>query len=211
MRRLVPLVLLLSTLCADAGAQAAADAPLAPATARAGAAEANMLPASPWTHSSPALEPWGGSDGSVSMLQRRPPTYWLNGGIGVSRRGAAGIVGGSYQFGGNLLSARGAGTVAVFGDELWDLGLLYGRATRPGVVHLSLAAGVGIVGGVRPAGGSIFDPQERIPTTVTLPIELQLFFRPTGILGVGVYGFASLNEEESFGGAAAAVQIGRLR
>ncbi len=147
---------------------------------------------------------------SDAAAQGNPSAYWLTAGLGLGSRGGAGAIGGTYQFGGNLLTLRGAGTIALSGDELWDVGLLYGRATRPGVVHLSLAVGVALVGGVR-REGSLFDPQERIPATIGLPLEIHASLRLLPLLGVGLYGFGNLNGEEPFAGVAAAVQIGRLR
>lgn len=135
-------------------------------------------------------------------------TYWLTAGVGAGTRGLAGVAGAAYQFGGNLLAARGSGTVAFFGDPLWDIGVLYGRATRPGFVHLSVAAGIAAVGGER-REGSLFDPPERIPTTVGFPFQAELTFR-LPVLGVGLIGFGNVNQEESFGGVAAAIQIGRV-
>jgi hypothetical protein len=135
--------------------------------------------------------------------------YWLSTGMGWATRGPAGHLAGTYQFGGHLLSARGAGTIAVFGDELWDLGLLYGRSLVTGVVHASFGAGVGVVGGE--TRESIHGDSESLPTTVGVPLELQLFLRPLPVIGIGLYGFGNVNREESFAGVSAAIQLGRVR
>ena len=34
---------------------------------------------------------------------------------------------------------------------------------------------------------------------VTVPAELQVFWRPTAVVGLGLYGFATLNSTDSFG------------
>jgi hypothetical protein len=163
-----------------------------------------------WEEEPPLTRQWDGpiAAGSASV-QERPGTYWLTAGLGFGTRGGAGALGGSYQIGQNLFSVRAAGTVAFFGDELWDAGVLYGRSLRPGVIHFSLAGGIAAVGGSRRE--ALFDPDERIPTTVGFPVEVQLFFRPLRIVGFGLYGFGNVNREESFIGAAAAAQLGRLR
>jgi hypothetical protein len=155
------------------------------------------------------LEPTSGAEPAGSLPMQSPSrAYGLTAGLGFGTRGGAGVVAGSFQFDRHLLSARASGTVAFFGDELWDIGILYGRAVQTGVVHLSLGAGIAAVGGSHRE--TLFDPGERIPTTVGLPVEAQLFFRPVPVLGVGVYGFGNFNDEESFLGAVAAVQLGRF-
>jgi hypothetical protein len=178
-----------------AGAQAAAGGPEP-------SADRIAPPAGPGA--APLLQPPGGSG-----VQPSSSGYWLTGGVGFGSRGGAAAVGGSYRFGQNLLSARAAGTIAFFGDELWDIGVLYGRANQPSFIHFSLAAGIGAVGGS--GRETLFDPGERLPTTIGVPVEAQLFFRPVPLLGVGLYGFGNVNREESFVGLAAAVQLGRFR
>jgi hypothetical protein len=191
------LVMMLSLLVASVSDAAAQISPVRPSGEAAARERA-------W-HSTP---PSALSRADIPVAQESHSTYWLTAGAGLGSRGGAGVVGGAYQFGRNLLTARGAGTVAFFGDGLWDIGLLYGRASLPGLVHLSLAAGVAAVGGTR-REESLFDPSERMSTTIGLPFEVQLFFR-LPVLGVGVYGFGNINDQESFGGIAAAVQIGRV-
>jgi hypothetical protein len=133
---------------------------------------------------------------------------WVSGGLGWASRGPAGHLAVSYQSGGNLLSARGSGTIAVFGDPLWDLGLVYGRRLVSGGVHASIGAGVGAVGGE--TRESIHGDPEPLATTLGVPIEVQLSLRPVPILGIGLYGFGNVNREESFAGVTVAIQIGRL-
>jgi hypothetical protein len=135
--------------------------------------------------------------------------FWVAGGFGFASRGPAAHVSGTYRSGGNLFSARGAGTIAVFGDELWDVGILYGRSLLAGVVHASAAAGGGLVGGMTREG--VHDDPRPLQRTFGVPIEVQLFFRPLPVLGIGLYGFSNVNREESFTGVTAAVQLGRLR
>jgi hypothetical protein len=143
------------------------------------------------------------------LVQASDSRFWLSAGMGWASRGPAGHLSGTYQLRGNLLSARGAGTIAVFGDELWDLGLLYGRSLVTGAVHTSLGAGVGVVGGE--TRESIHGDSEALPTRFGVPIELQLFLRPLPVIGLGLYGFGNVNREESFAGVSAAIQIGRVR
>jgi hypothetical protein len=155
--------------------------------------------------------------GLPQPVQGRTQSFWINAGVGVGTVDLAAAASASYQFGSSLLSVRTAATgeFELLGpaDELWDVGLLYGRATPPGTFHAALGAGVAVVRGTLRGGGGFGPPEreERIPTTVGLPVELQLFWRPTTILGLGIYGFANANREQSFAGAALSVQLGSLR
>jgi hypothetical protein len=145
----------------------------------------------------------------AGLPRSRRARYWGSAGLGSGTRGAAGHLGASYQTDGTLLSVRAAGTIAVFDDELWDLGIVFGRSLVTGVVHASVGAGAALVRGARRE--SIHDDPEPIPSTVGLPIEVQLSIRPIPVLGIGLYGFANVNREETFRGVTVAVQLGNLR
>jgi hypothetical protein len=183
-----------------------------PLAGQAGPAE--TPPAAARQHSEHTQSPPAGVRAAVRRLVTdalpapTPGRAWVSGGLGWASRGPAGHLAASYQSGGNLLSARGSGTIAVFGDPLWDLGLVYGRRLVSGGVHASLGAGVGAVGGE--TRESIHGDSEPLATTFGVPIEIQLSLRPLPVLGIGLYGFGNVNREESFAGVTAAVQIGRL-
>ncbi|WP_211483060.1 hypothetical protein [Fodinibius roseus] len=140
-------------------------------------------------------------------------SFWINAGIGVGTPGIAGIASASYQFlGSNLLSLRGAITGELFGDELWDIGLLYGRATTAQDYHASISAGLAVMGGSRSSGGLFSDtPREEVSRQVGFPIGGQLFWLPSRFIGLGLSGFANLNGERSFAGLAFSLQIGKLK
>jgi hypothetical protein len=133
-------------------------------------------------------------------------TLWIGGGYG---RGVAGQFEGaeeaftvnvSAQQGHLLLSSRIAAVSSSIFDTSWDLGLLAGLASSPtGPIHMG--AGLGLGYAEPTASRGVF----------TVPVELQLFWRATRFVGVGLYGFATLNGTDSFGGAALAFQLGRLR
>jgi hypothetical protein len=138
-------------------------------------------------------------------------TYWMGLGLGVGSEDLGGQLNGSYQFGANLLSLRTAITVGPFDDGFNDYALLYGRATRPAHsrYHVSAAAGIALVDGCN-SDGFLGGCQDK-PTVVGLPLELQAFWRPGKLVGVGLYGFVNLNSSRSFAGLTLGLQVGRLR
>ena len=137
-------------------------------------------------------------------------TFWFGVGIGAGSEDFAGNLHGSYQFGPNLISFRNAGTAGIFDDGFGDYALLYGRAIKPSGRrhHASAAIGIGLVDGCQ--GGGLGGCQD-VPTVIGLPIEAQLFWRPGSLVGVGLYGFANLNDTRSFAGLTLGLQLGRLR
>ena len=133
--------------------------------------------------------------------QGDPPTsrltFWASAGYGY---GAAGQYAGmeeaasvnlSAQRGRMLLSLRAAGVTSSIFDWSSDIGLLAGLATSPAS---RFHAGAG-PDGIR----------------FTIPAEVQLAWRFAPYVGLALYGFASLNGDDSFGGVTIAVQAGRLR
>jgi hypothetical protein len=139
----------------------------------------------------------------------RRDTFWVGVGLGAGSEDFAGTLNGSYQFGGNLLALRASATAGIFDDGFGDYALLYGRATPPAErYHASAAVGLGIVHGCR--GGGLGGCRD-VPNVVGVPIELQLFWRPGSLVGLGLYGFANFNSQQSFAGLTLGLQLGRLR
>jgi len=146
-------------------------------------------------------------------------TFWVGGGLGLGRlpgaddadrdESLAGSLNASYQFRRHLISARAASAGELFGDNFYDYGLLYGRAVSHETLYVSLATGIAYVDGQRSEG--LFDDPEDVDATVGLPLEAQVYVRPLRFVGIGLYGFANLNQEESFVGATLSVQIGLLK
>lgn len=138
--------------------------------------------------------------------------FWLNNGLGGSTSGFSMVAGFNFQTKRNLISLRGVHAGDLLDDQIWDVGLLYGVSSLAESYHASLSAGLGIVGGTRQSGG-IFssEPDENIPVTVGFPVQVQLFWRPHPVVGFGITGFANMNEEQSFAGIAAGLQIGKLK
>lgn len=146
----------------------------------------------------------------TALQSTKTNRLWVNFGFGPGTMDIAGVVSVSYQFSGsNLLSLRSAVNGELFGDEIWDIGLLYGLATSAHEYHASFSVGVGVIGGSRSEG--LFSPNEQITPQFGIPIEGQLFWRPFRVFGLGLTGFANINFEQSFAGLAFNVQFGRLR
>jgi hypothetical protein len=136
-------------------------------------------------------------------------TYWIGGGLGAGSRDFAGHFNVAYQTGANLFSFRTAGTAGLFSRGFSDWALLYGRATRaPGRYQASVALGVAVADGCE-GGGLGRCPNE--PSVIGFPLETQLFWRPSKGFGVGLYGFADINQLQSFAGVTLGIQLGRLR
>ena len=52
---------------------------------------------------------------------------------------------------------------------------------------------------------------QNVSDVLGVPLELQLFWRPGSLVGLGLYGFANFNSQRSFGGLTLGLQLGRLR
>jgi hypothetical protein len=137
---------------------------------------------------------------------------WVHGGLGEDEGGISGGMSFSYQKGSNLFSIRGVVNeefkLDLWGysgppEAVWDVGALYGRIAKASWGLASISGGVGIVGASEYEGVTSY--------RLGIPVEGQLFWTPTSILGIGIYGFANLNSKKSFIGALACVQIGILR
>ena len=145
-----------------------------------------------------------------STVTRRD-TYWLGAGLGAGSEDFGGQLNTSYQFGANLISFRIASTAGLFDEGFTDYALLYGRATRGAEDRHLFSAGLGVALVDGCTGGSVFSDCRGVSSVVGLPLELQAFWRPGKVVGLGVYGFANLNQARSFAGATVSLQVGRLR
>jgi hypothetical protein len=154
------------------------------------------------------------ADAAASQEQARitrRDTYWLGAGIGAGSEDFGGQLNTSYQSGANLISFRVASTAGLFEDGFTDYGLLYGRATQGAEERhlLAGALGVALVDGCE--GGGIFSDCRDVSAVIGLPLELQAFWRPGKVVGLGIYGFANFNQSQSFAGLTVSLQVGRLR
>lgn len=102
-----------------------------------------------------------------------------------------------------------AGLAELFGDEMWDTGLLYGRGTHTRAYQAWPAIGVGLADGTRSSG--LFGQAHPLASVVGIPVEAHVNWTPASWFGVGVYGFADVKHSQSFGGVALAVELGPLQ
>lgn len=85
------------------------------------------------------------------------------------------------------------------GSSEWFAGGMLGAGSRPSApIRGSIAAGLGVAGG--PVGGN----------DLTVPVELQLGFRLTPVIGLGATGFAAVAGKHQSIGATFGLQLGRL-
>lgn len=146
---------------------------------------------------------------------------WAAVGLGGGRLGGNGglalSAAFSHQRGANLFTLRSAGVVDVLAGLFSgftghsektgasDVGLLYGRARRPGHAFFAVSAGIGVAQVTRDSAGT-----SRQTYHATVPLEAQVAWRPASFVGVFVLGFASLNKGQSFTGITAGMQLGGL-
>jgi len=84
-------------------------------------------------------------------------------------------------------------------NRLEDAGLLVGIATRPSVLHFSVAAGLSAA------------HDNRGQRTLGFPVEAQATWRFLPWAGLGVRAFGVPNDLANYAGISAALQVGRLR
>ena len=140
--------------------------------------------------------------------------YWIGTGAGIgflnhsNEAFLSGAIYASYQPGSHLIGLRSASAGEFFNDSFYDFGVIYGRSMNRNDFFLSIGTGASLAAGKRSAG--LFDDSESVGPIFGIPFELQLFIRPFRFAGVGVYAFANLNREQTFGGAILSVQIGKM-
>ena len=154
-----------------------------------------------------SLAAWGAA--GPARAQDPESSSWLTLGSGLGT-GGTGVSGGfTLKRGAQVASIRVAGTGRTLGGDLWDVGLLYGRAASGDGYLVSLAGGVGMAGGHRRPDPTA--PRERIRSGFGVPLELQGFVRPFRWGGLGLYAYAEISSRATFAGASLAMQLGAVR
>jgi hypothetical protein len=119
-----------------------------------------------------------------------------------------------YQLEHSIISARLIGVTnknptvqkidpAPINYKFSDYGVLYGPMWQSEQIYLSIGAGIGMVRAAYESPASI-----STNTSVSLPLEVQWFWRPTQFAGIGLYTYSSLNFEKHLFGVLLSVQLG---
>lgn len=135
------------------------------------------------------------------------------------------------------IRVSGVSEVNLFGprpdENVWDVGVLFGRQAKGKWAYASASAGLALVGGMRRGertsppfecsgdGGLLgcmleaaFTPVEYAEDpfyTVGIPVELDVGLTFSSRLGLSVTGFADLNPQRTMTGLSVGVVVGRLR
>lgn len=163
-----------------------------------------------------------------SFAQKTPEnnsgSFWFNGGVGSSYFGPSFNWGLSYSYNENIFSARYIKADEFVwgspgGGKSWDdpqmkmreIGFLYGRAQRNGILTLSLSGGLSYIDAVK-RGAKISEKQyEKVNIqTIGLPLELHVRIDITSFLGIGGSCFGNLNSKRSFAGGSLNLYLGRF-
>lgn len=155
----------------------------------------------------------GGSTTLSAQQDRKvpePTLAWVTVGLGGSTEGFAGLGGLDLLVRPHLLSFRLAAVSELFGDEFWDLAILYGRGRHWSRGAATASIGLGLMDGERCRGilGGTCTP---LSSRISLPVAARVSWRALPFGGLGLYGFANLNSEQSFAGAVLTIELGRLR
>jgi hypothetical protein len=144
--------------------------------------------------------------------------WWVNLGAGPANIGTdfamtAGMIY-CYQFEQSVISARMLGATNINPTvqkidptstkyKMADYGILYGPIWHSGCCYMSVSGGIGLV-------RAAYEMPTKITTntSISLPLEAQLFWRPTYFSGIGIYVYTSINFEKSLYGMMLCCQLG---
>ncbi|MBN3035647.1 MAG: hypothetical protein JW861_08680 [Bacteroidales bacterium] len=171
------------------------------------------------------IELWRSSDSSVYHGHDRTGRdhFWINVGMGVSSYGMAGGFSLSWQHKWHLFSFRGVSNeeVSIFGpdpnESAGDFALVYGPVLKTKSGSLSVSTGISLVKG-RERGELIshpswFEAEYELNSwqTFGFPFECDVFWTPLSFMGLGINGFANINNRQPYIGGLVSLQFGRLR
>lgn len=139
-------------------------------------------------------------------------SYWFYGGQNLTTLGVGSHGGLAVEFDRHVLSARATSTDLVFGEQTWDVALLYSRATYAGDFFLAAGTGVSVVGGRSFSRLIAFNGEtgDKLDPMLGFPLQSQVAWTPIDYGSIGLYGFANVNTGQPFGGAGLYIRIGSL-
>jgi len=145
--------------------------------------------------------------------------YWFNVGLGLSTAGSTALsANGSLRINKTIFSVRttqvSEAKDQVGGGEFFDVGILIGTtASVTSNKLIALAVGLARVTGYRyvgEPGRNRSVEKEPLNNSIGIPLEIQMFYRPNHIFGIGFYIFGNFNSEQSFGGITLSIQFGQF-
>ncbi len=124
-----------------------------------------------------------------------PFGIWINGGAGLANLGIVAFDAGlTVQINRAVISLRSITTTEhLVGGAFNDTRLTLGWAFESDKIFLSGGTGIALVNGSQ--GNVFLAERTEIPTTVGLPIGVEVGVRPTSFLGITLHGFANINPE----------------
>ncbi|HAQ62718.1 TPA: hypothetical protein DCR49_12135 [Candidatus Delongbacteria bacterium] len=146
---------------------------------------------------------------------------WIGGGVGTMDTADGGLLDMNasinYSKYDHIFKLRGihAEEMVLFGplpnDEVWELGLLYGRTQTYGSLSVSLLAGISYTGGIYKGDRLDIDYYEKIAfETVGIPLEAQIDVNLLTYIGLSIMFYADINLDKSYGGVNFAILLGKL-
>ena len=151
-----------------------------------------------------------------------PPYIRLSFGLGKSSMSFGGIAFIECDLGHVYFCLRTSGTFHL-GDHgpdenAGDFGLVGGYSINYQLGYISIGTGLSKVYHttqkpvISPDGfGNPHDHYNIQKTTIGLPMQMELFFTPISVFGLGISFYSNVNSLKSYYGIALCIQIGRLR
>jgi len=143
-----------------------------------------------------------GSIFAQDLKSQKNKSVWINIGFGLGginkALSLAACLNLTYQSGKNTFTFRRAGCGGIDSEGIGDYSILYGRINHGRLTIISYGIGLGYVYSNEFAGEI---------KTIGIPLEVQLFFRPFGSFGVGIYGFGNINFKKIYFGACLCLQL----
>jgi hypothetical protein len=144
----------------------------------------------------------------MAAAPRAPVTGALTLGAGAGSLGIAFL--GALDIGihRHVATLRVGATAELFGDESWDVALMYGYRFSTESFDFQPSGGVGVAFGER--DGSLFKSGLELTPHVGLALQAGGYWRPSRYFALGLVAFGDVNAERSFGGAVAALRLGYM-
>ncbi len=137
-------------------------------------------------------------------------SYWIYGGPSVTTLGIGLQAELAVDYNNHLFLISTTRTDLDFGDETWDVALIYGQSMNYRSFYLSAGTGVAVIGGEGYSDLFGRGTKTSIETTIGFPLRGQISWQPVRFLGLGINSFFNVNTEQPFGGIGVSVKVGKL-